>query len=222
MLAPAVRQRLVLAMLADVLGALRMATSIERMLVVTPDQTVACRARDFGAIVVPEPTQDDLNGAIRAGIGQAMAVGSRAVMVLPGDVPLLTSLEIERVVGSARIHPPLARHMVIVPSITNSASATVGSRPDATPKAAGAPDPAGTNALALWPPDVIAPCFGPSSFELHLAQARAKGVACEVARPPGLGFDIDGPADLERLCRVPRYAWLVSCIRNAALECRSL
>ena len=57
----------------------------------------------------------------------------------------------------------------------------------------------GTNALLLTPPDVIAPAFGPGSFERHRDLAAAAGATCEVARPQTLLLDVDTPEDLAAL-----------------------
>ena len=57
----------------------------------------------------------------------------------------------------------------------------------------------GTNALLLCPPDIIAPAFGPDSFEAHLRAAESAGAAVQVVSDAALGFDLDTPDDLERL-----------------------
>jgi 2-phospho-L-lactate guanylyltransferase len=62
-------------------------------------------------------------------------------------------------------------------------------------------DGTGTNALVRTPPDAIASCFGPGSFQAHLDQARERGVPATVLRPAGLLFDIDTPEDVEELLR---------------------
>jgi 2-phospho-L-lactate guanylyltransferase len=70
----------------------------------------------------------------------------------------------------------------------------------------------GTNALLISPPDAFAPSFGPGSFARHLAQAAQLGLTCRTLNLPGLGLDIDEPADLHELMRRtradPRYAFL--------------
>jgi 2-phospho-L-lactate guanylyltransferase len=59
---------------------------------------------------------------------------------------------------------------------------------------------AGTNAVSMRPPGVLPTCFGePSSAALHAALARARGLACVTLDLPGLAFDVDTPADLERM-----------------------
>jgi 2-phospho-L-lactate guanylyltransferase len=51
----------------------------------------------------------------------------------------------------------------------------------------------------MRPVDAIPFRFGPGSFDAHLAAARAAGVPTAVVERPGLAFDLDTPADLERL-----------------------
>jgi len=64
-----------------------------------------------------------------------------------------------------------------------------------------APDTAGTgtNALCLVSPQVFRFQFGLDSQRLHLREAERAGVRSQVVRLPGLAFDVDSPADLDRL-----------------------
>jgi 2-phospho-L-lactate guanylyltransferase len=55
----------------------------------------------------------------------------------------------------------------------------------------------GTGALVLQAGVPLPLAFGPGSFGKHLAAARTLGLAAEVVRAPGLGFDLDRPADLD-------------------------
>jgi len=45
--------------------------------------------------------------------------------------------------------------------------------------------------------------YGPGSFRRHLAAARTAGLGARVVRDPGLGFDVDVPADLAALTTAP-------------------
>jgi len=47
--------------------------------------------------------------------------------------------------------------------------------------------------------------FGPDSRRLHLEEATRVGLSPQVLHLAGLEFDVDSPADLERLDRQP---WL--------------
>jgi 2-phospho-L-lactate guanylyltransferase len=177
--APA-RQRLVLAMLEDVLAALLASGAIDRVLVVSPDLRVAELAAAKGAMVLAEERIEGLNAAVRKGLREARARGAARALVLPGDVPLATAGEIARVLGAAPPPPSVS----IVPSA----------------------DGQGTNALLLAPADAIAPAFGRGSCRRHVARALAQGCAIEVLRLPGLASDIDAPVDLARLLAAGRRA----------------
>ena len=119
---------------------------------------------------------DDPGGDLNTAIGEASQtlakIGSTAMLVVSADVPLATPGEIEAVLAAARDSA-----VVIVPDITGR----------------------GTNALLLSPPDRIAPVFGAHSRANHVAAARHSGIEPTVMQLPGLGFDVDGPAQLDRL-----------------------
>jgi 2-phospho-L-lactate/phosphoenolpyruvate guanylyltransferase len=57
---------------------------------------------------------------------------------------------------------------------------------------------AGTNGLALRPPDVIGFRFGPGSFAVHREGVSAAGLTPMIVQRPGLAFDLDTPEDLAR------------------------
>jgi 2-phospho-L-lactate guanylyltransferase len=120
-----------------------------------------------------------MNAAARAGIAAAVAAGATAVLVLPGDVPLVAPADLRAFVTRvASGHPggPL-----------------VGVAADRAGQ--------GTNGLLLRPPDVIPPGFGSHSARRHLALARRAGAPAFVTRVPSLAFDVDTPDDLDLLRR---------------------
>src|SRR5262249_11725770 len=141
-----VRQRLVKAMLADVLAAASAAAGVAGRLLVTPDRRIAAQGEREGAAVLLEPRARGLNRAAGRGIARARALGAAGVVVVPGDVPLTEAHDIEQVV---RAIAGGQRRVAIVPSA----------------------DGLGTNALAETPPGVLAPSFGPDSFQRHRAAA---------------------------------------------------
>lgn len=180
-LSPAARRRLVLAMLRDVLGALSGVAQIARTIVVTVDEDVAMAAAAAGAQVIREPEPTSLNGALRTGLHYSHSQPDVRCLILPADVPLVTPDEIVALLAGDPRH-----RVVIAPS----------------------GDGGGTNALVLMDHDVMGPCFGPDSFQRHLELATALQLEPRVVRLPGLGFDVDTPADLRRLSEVERYRWL--------------
>jgi 2-phospho-L-lactate guanylyltransferase len=176
-LSPAQREALARTLYEQMLEKLRAARGLDRIAVITNDACAARLAREAGALVFDEDAQISHSRSADAAARRAAQLGARSVLLLPIDVPLATTAEIEQLAAAA-----VSRPLVIVPSA----------------------DGTGTNALARTPPDAIPSCFGPGSFELHLGQARSRGFEAEVLRLPGLMFDIDTPEDaLELLARAP-------------------
>lgn len=165
---PAQRRWLVLAMLADMLHALSQAPSISGTAVVSQDEEVLDFARKNGATAIGEQNLG-LNGAFRLAINRVVEWGATAVLLLPGDLPLLRAADVENIIAMASA----AREVIISPSKAN-----------------------GTNALFLRPPDVMELKFGGESFPLHVAEAVRVGVKPRIYRSTTVAFDVDEPEDL--------------------------
>ena len=180
----AVRRRLVLAMLEDVLAAIAGEREIERAVVVTPDAEAGSLAAGRGATILPEPGAGELNAAVESGVAFALSRGVGRVLVLPGDIPLASPEELASLIGSR----PSAPGVTLAPSRDGN----------------------GTNAMLLAPPDAIAPCYGPGSYLQHMSQAMARHIDVNVLHLAGVGRDIDEPADLAALSAAApaRYGFL--------------
>jgi 2-phospho-L-lactate guanylyltransferase len=170
------RGRLSLAMLDGVLDALLGVPAIERVLLLTPAAPDNLGRADGRLTVVPEPglaagpgVPGGLNPAVRHAGALARQGGAHRLLVMPGDLPLVTPADVAAMLDAAEL-----------------ASVAV------------APDRAGdgTNTLLLAPPDAIAPCFGEGSFARHRALAETAGIAHAVVRRPGLALDLDRPEDV--------------------------
>jgi len=148
---------------------------VERTLVVTSEPLAAELAATVGAEVVRDPDEGGHSGAARAGVSRAEELGAEAVLMLPGDCPLLDPLELDRLLTGFP-----ERFVAVVPDRHGT----------------------GTNALVLAPPSAIAPSFGEGSRARHVAAARAAGVPYAVEELPSLGLDLDTPADVIALTRV--------------------
>jgi 2-phospho-L-lactate/phosphoenolpyruvate guanylyltransferase len=168
------RRTLAAAMVADVLEAIGAARTIERTIVVSGDPVAQELAAEVGAEVVPDPGDGGHVEAVLAGITRAEAEGAARVVLLPGDCPLLEPRELDRLLTGIP-----ERYVGIVPDRHGT----------------------GTNALALSPPDAIAPAFGEGSCARHVAAARAAGVPFGVEDLASLGLDLDTPADVIALTR---------------------
>lgn len=165
------RVELVTAMLRRTLRATRDAAAIEGTVVVTMDPAAAGLAKEYGAIGLVERAPG-LNPAIEAGRSLAVARGATAILVLPADIPGVTAAALDDLADLAG-EPAAGGVVVIVPDQHG----------------------AGTNALLVSPPNLIAPRFGEGSRAAHVAAAQAVGARLIEADGP-LSLDIDTPADL--------------------------
>lgn len=174
-LGPQQRRALALGMLADVIGVCWQARAIVTGTVAVVDEPAAhAVALQGGAIDIADPGLGDMNAAVAAGVAAAGARGARTVVVVPGDIPLISVEDIQALLDSAGLAP---RAVVI------------GSSHDG----------GGTNALLLRPPDIIAPQFGPPSVGRHVQAGLAVGAHTVVRAGLGLALDVDTPADLALL-----------------------
>ena len=98
-LSPRERRTLALALLEDVLVALRGAPSVARTLVVTRDAAALDLAFWFGAQTLLD-TAHDLNGALTLAARHAAAYEASGALVLPGDLPLITAADIAALVAA--------------------------------------------------------------------------------------------------------------------------
>ncbi len=174
-LSPAARHELARAMLSDVLAALAGVRALAGTAVVTRDDAVAAIATAHGATALRETQGGGLNAAVGEAIARCRAAGASGVVVVMGDLPCLTTEEIELVLERLP-----ERGVVAVPSLDGS----------------------GTNVLALRPPDALpATCFGPDSLRRHRAAASAGGVELVTCVVQGAALDVDTAADLDVLLR---------------------
>jgi 2-phospho-L-lactate guanylyltransferase len=177
-LGPEQREALAQAMVTDVLGALVISRRLDGVLVITDEPSVVALAEPLGATIEPDRRDAGQSAAVAVGVEHALRNGFERVLMVPGDCPALDRDELDALLDKHAESPSV----VIVPDRHGT----------------------GTNALLLAPPDVIAPAFGPGSFERHRELADAAGVRCAVARPATLLIDIDTPADLAALLAGPR------------------
>ncbi|HID35356.1 MAG TPA: 2-phospho-L-lactate guanylyltransferase, partial [Anaerolineae bacterium] len=97
-----------------------------------------------------------------------------ALLILPGDLPLLTPDDIRQL---ARLAEPHLRIVVLAPDIHQQ----------------------GTNAILLRPPDIIPFQFGPDSMSRHRTLARTAQIPCLLFHSSTLAQDIDWPQDISVL-----------------------
>jgi 2-phospho-L-lactate guanylyltransferase len=144
---------------------------ISGVLVVSRDTKALAMAREYGVNTVQESGTPELNVALLRTSEHVRRLGAEGVLVVPSDLPLYTSADIEQVLHLGRYHMTV----VIAPDRTDN----------------------GTNALLVTPPGLIPYSFGPGSFRRHVELAEQAGASVKVLRSERLGLDLDTPADLE-------------------------
>lgn len=168
------RDALVLAMLDDVLGALRGAGIDDvRILAGNPAAVAAATARDLHPL--PDPASSEpatqpwtlLRRAVDAGLAAVRPVRTR--LIVAADLPRLTAAEVAAVIAA--------------PSDVAVA-----------PTAGG-----GTGLLRLAPGVVVAARYGPGSAGAHLVEAERSGHSAELVDLPGARYDVDAVGDLAAL-----------------------
>jgi 2-phospho-L-lactate guanylyltransferase len=102
--------------------------------------------------------------------------GVDSTLVIPGDIPLVQSWELEKILQSAP-----AEGSVLVR----------------------ATDGRGTNAIWRRPAGLFPARFGNDSFAPHHAAAQATGKPCVVLALPGIALDVDTPSELRALAAAP-------------------
>ncbi len=165
------RKLLTLTMLEDVLNAIR-SSHVKKAIVVGSDSKVRELAENAG-FFYKEENRRGLNQAIAGSIDSCIEAGADAVLVLPADIPLLSSVDINRIIEIAG-----NTELTAVMSPSNDG---------------------GTNALYMKPPDLIPVNYGPGSFKKHINQSRTQGARLKVYYSPSVALDIDDQKDLTRL-----------------------
>ncbi|MET0502873.1 MAG: 2-phospho-L-lactate guanylyltransferase [Candidatus Binatia bacterium] len=168
------RELLAEVMFRDVLRQVVSARGLAETVVVTGDEKVAGIADSLGGRVLRENGEKGETAAVDFARLALKESGREAVLIIPGDMPLVRSADIEDVLAAvpAGAESPFA---LLVPSH----------------------DRLGTNALLLAPPDVIKLRFGYDSFSYHLSQVSAQGLPIRFIENERIALDIDEPKDLE-------------------------
>jgi 2-phospho-L-lactate guanylyltransferase len=166
------RARFARGLLEHVLEVLR-ACELDGILVATGGDDVAAVAASRGAHVLRDQGAGTLAGVVDRALAEVASRGALSAVVLMADLPRIEP----RDVG------------VLLATLDDHDAALVR-------------DHLGrhTNALALSPPTAMTTRFGrDDSFEAHCAAARERGLRVAVVESERIAFDVDLPADHERL-----------------------
>jgi 2-phospho-L-lactate guanylyltransferase len=144
--------------------------SIKKVLVVGSDEEIKKLCSEYKVTFVKDETSS-LNGAIDQAIRRCMKNKHDAILVIAGDLPLLSNQDLKRLIDSID-----DESVVICPS-----------------------KDCGTNSLFLRPPRAIKVHFGVNSLEKHLKEAVKKNRKFRLFWSLGFAFDVDVPEDLQLL-----------------------
>jgi 2-phospho-L-lactate/phosphoenolpyruvate guanylyltransferase len=169
-LSPQERRQLVLAMVEDVLEALKH-SKIDETLVVSDDLEMREFVEKHGANYL-SPADSALNASLEESADWCIQRGAGAVLVLPADIPLVTAKDVD-----ALIQLGLQRSSVVVSPSWNG----------------------GTNALLQNPPKQIPACFGAASFRKHVEEVCRRGLEVRIYGSGGLALDVDSVEDLKKV-----------------------
>ena len=176
-LSPKERRELFVVMFEDVLATMMKVPELDSVSVATICPTAAEIARRNGASIISTGLDKGQTAAVAMAANALHEDGIESMLMIPGDVPLVTVEEIQRVLEVHGKEPSIT----IVPSR----------------------DEKGSNCIVLSPTTALPLCFGANSYFPHLENARKHGLELNTTKLNGIGLDIDTPEDLLELCQLP-------------------
>jgi len=166
------RSQLAEAMLRDVLqAATRVAERID-IAVVTGDRKAQEIARKLGLMLIDDLRNESETAAIETATAWCERRGYDTTIVVPADIPLITSAELHRVLDAAP-----REGAVFVPAY----------------------DRRGSNCILRRPASIIPLRFGNDSFLPHCEAMSRTGKELVIMEMSGIGLDVDNPHELELL-----------------------
>ena len=161
-----------------VLKTLKHAPSIDHVAVVTDAPGVEAAALQLGAEVLQQKSHEaTLAEVVDAALNELVDKGATRALVCMSDLPELSERDVDRIARALD-----DADVVLVPDLANE----------------------GTNVLAMIPANCLPSRFGyRDSFDRHRKAARDLGLHAHVHLTHGGSFDVDSPADLERMTRPP-------------------
>src|SRR5271169_4891917 len=166
------RSQLAEAMLRDVMTAAAGVTDRLDVYLVTGDSRAQAMAAEFHFGMIEDTRNESETAAIEMATAWCEAKQYDTTIVMPGDIPLITSAELHDVLNAAP-----AEGAVFVPAY----------------------DRRGSNCILRRPASLIPLRFGNDSFLPHCEAMKRTGKELVILEMPGIGLDIDNPHELEML-----------------------
>ena len=183
---------LALCMGRDVLTVLRDTRQVEKVNLLGSEANAKELSGEYDCEVIAEDRGSDLNSNLADAAQRLTRDGARTLLILPGDLPMLTTADIESV---------LNQH---TDGVTVCPAARDG----------------GTNALVVTPPDAIHFQFGKDSARRHISAAERAGLANRRLELPAFARDIDTPDDLRWFCQKAHAGLAADYVRASGIARR--
>jgi len=175
-LSPEQRHQLAESMFRHVLEVVRDVPQVIGTLVISRDNKALSIAREYQAKTIQETGAPELNSALTRATQVVVSWGVDSVLVLPADLPLVTSQDIVNIITMGQGMPS-----VVLASDQNQD---------------------GTNALFMRPPGVIPYAYGSGSYLRHKEAAEAADIEAKTYFSNQLALDIDVSPDLDNYQRI--------------------
>ena len=166
-------------LLDSTLHTLENATALYSTVVISTDVRAKRIAKMHGAIFVDEGKQIGVNNAVNLANDYCARAGAVATVVVPQDLPLALSEDIDMICNSAKEYD---RCLIICPS----------SRYD------------GSNVLLRRPPKLIDSHYDNNSFNMHINAAKKIGAKIKIILSQRMMLDLDTLEDAQYLAKEPR------------------
>ena len=166
-------------LLDSTLHTLENATALYSTVVISTDVRAKRIAKMHGAIFVDEGKQIGVNNAVNLANDYCARAGAVATVVVPQDLPLALSEDIDMICNSAKEYD---RCLIICPS----------SRYD------------GSNVLLRRPPKLIDSHYDNNSFNMHVNAAKKIGAKIKIILSQRMMLDLDTLEDAQYLAKEPR------------------
>ena len=161
---------------------------IDKILVVSREVHALEWCSNHGGVALLEDDPSTLNSAITQAQNAVRQHGSGRVVIVPSDLPLMTSNDLDKLIGFADGE----RKLAIVPDHYQT----------------------GTNALVMSEPGLIEPRFGSGSFRKHTRQALGKKAELVVYLNENIQWDLDTSLELYRIINTQPEITLLSQLRK--------
>jgi 2-phospho-L-lactate guanylyltransferase len=165
------RRELNVNMLKDVVNALKKSKAVSQIIAVSADENLFKIVKNLHVKTLKESFEQGVNAAVACATDYCIKNGATAILILPSDIPLLSSEDVATIVRLGKKSPSI----VLSPSIRFD----------------------GTNALLLNPPNIIMTHYDQDSFNSHLNEAAKKKISARVYMSSRVMLDLDTPVDVK-------------------------